>query len=191
MKPIGQFRQAHHFSTILIGEFFTAVHAAIGDGHAAWVFGRKVGHHQLNHFASAHKQNFDFGEVFKNLTCQANRCGRHADGMGANFSGRSHLFGDCKTALKQLVQGAAQGAGLFCGSDRIFELTQNLRFAQDHGVETAGHSEGMSGHMAFFKHVGVGAQFLGRDTTGLSQPIERFINHKLICGTINFCAVAS
>jgi hypothetical protein len=45
--------------------------------------------------------------------------------------------------------------------------------------------------MAFFKHVGVGAQFLGRDTTGLSQPIQGFINHKLICGTINFCAVAS
>ena len=87
--------------------------------------------------------------------------------MGTNFSGRTNLFGHCKTALKQLVEGTAQGAGLFSGSDRIFELTQNLSFSQDHGVETAGHSEGMPGHMAFFKHVSVGAQLMGRDATCL------------------------
>ena len=150
-----------------------------------------MGDHQLNHFTGAHKQNFDFGEVFKNLTRQANRGGRHADGMGANFSGGPHFFGHCKTALKQLVQGAAQCAGFFSGSDGIFELTQNLRFSQNHGVEPAGHSEGMPGHMAFFEHVGVSAQLVGRNTTCLCQPIQSFINYKLICGTINFCAVAS
>ena len=175
----------------MIGKFFTAVHAAVGNGHAARVFGCKVGHHQLDHFTCAYKQNFDFGEVFKNLTCQANRSGRHADGMGTNFSGRPDFFGHCKTALKQLVQGAAQGTSLFSGSDGIFELTQNLCFPQDHGVEAAGHSEGMPGHVAFFEHVGVGTEFVGRDTPGLSQPIQSFINHKLICGTINFSAVAS
>jgi hypothetical protein len=32
------------------------------------VLGRKVGHHQLNHFTGTHKQHFDAFEVFKQLT---------------------------------------------------------------------------------------------------------------------------
>ena len=74
MQSIGQFRQAHDLGSKSVSKFFTAVHAAIGNGHAVRVFGSKVGDHQLNHFARTHKQNFDFAEVFKNLSRQANCC---------------------------------------------------------------------------------------------------------------------
>ena len=150
MQAIGQFGQAHDLGAKLSCQLFAAIHAAVGNGHAARIFGGKVSDHQFNHLTRTHKQHFDFAEVFKKLACQSHRRGRHADGMSANFGGRAHFLGNCKTSLKQLIQGAAQGASFFGGPDSIFQLTQNLGFTQDHGVEPAGNPEGMARHMAFF-----------------------------------------
>ena len=132
------------------GQFFATVHGAVGNGHAVGVFGGKVGDHQFNHFAGAHKQNFDFPDVFKQLAGQTHSGGGHADGVRANFGGGANFLGHRKAALKKLIQGAAQGPGLFGCAHGVFELTQNLGLAQDHGVEAAGHSKGMPCGVAFF-----------------------------------------
>ena len=150
MQAIGQLGQSHHLCAKLGGQFFAAVHAAIGNGHAAWVFGGEVCHHQFDHFAGTHKQHFDFGQVFKQLTGQTHSRRRHADGVRANLGGGPHFLGHGKAALKQLIERTAQRAGLFGCANGVFELTQNLSLAQNHGVQPAGHPECVPGHMAFF-----------------------------------------
>ncbi len=120
---------------------------AVGNRHAAWDgWAAKCGGDQLNHLARAHKQHANLRQIFKQLAGQAHGSGGHADAVRADFGAAAHLFGHGKAALKELVQGAAQGAGVFGRAHGVFELAENLRFAQHHGVQARGHAEGVAGH---------------------------------------------
>ena len=42
------------------------------------------------------------------------------------------------------MQCGANGAGVFCCAHRVFHLAEDLRFAQHHGVQPAGHAKSMA-----------------------------------------------
>ena len=47
-------------------------------------------------------------------------------------------------------------------ADGIFDLTENLRFAQDHGIQTAGDAEGVADGFIIIQGIEVRADFFGR-----------------------------
>ena len=190
MQALGQVGQGHDLGPKTVGQQFSTVQAAVGNHHAFGLLGCKVGGHQLVHFASANKQDADVLQVFKQLAGQAHRGGGHADGVGPDFGGAAHFLGHGKAALEQLVQGAAQGTGLFGGAHRVFELAQNLGLAQDHGVQPAGHAKRMAGGFIAFEQIGVGVKFGGAHPAGLGQPAQGVVGGSLVGGAINFGAVA-
>ena len=59
-------------------------------------------------------------------------------------------------------------------ADGIFDLTENLRFAQDHGVQTAGDTEGMADGFIVIQGIEVRADFFGRQVVILRQPVDDF-----------------
>ena len=190
MQALGQVRQVHHVGAKAPGQLFATLERAVGDRHGLGVFGGKVGGAQLNHLARAHKQHLDLRQVFKQLPGQAHRCCGHADGVGANFGRAAHLFGHGKRALKQLRQRAAQGASGVGSAHRVFELAQNLRLAQHHGVEPAGHPKGVARGLAVGQAVGVRAQRLHRHAARLRQPGQGVFEVGFVACAVNFGAVA-
>jgi hypothetical protein len=64
--------------------------------------------------------------------------------MRANFRVAAHFLGHCEGPLKQLVQVRAKGVRLLSHTRGIFHLPQDLRLAQDHGVQARGHPKRMA-----------------------------------------------
>jgi hypothetical protein len=127
---------------------------------------------------------------FKQLAGQPHAGCRHADAVRADFGAAAHLFGHGKGALEQLVQRGAHGAGVFGGAHRVFHLAQDLRFAQHHGVEAAGHAKGVAGDLVALQRVGMRAQQGGRNAAVVRQPLQRVVQVGVVTGTVDFSAVA-
>jgi hypothetical protein len=73
--------------------------------------------------------------------------------MRSNIGAAAHRFCDRKAALKQLVKRLTQSADIIGGPDRFFELTQNLRLAKYHRVQTTGNPKGVPGCLVTLKRV--------------------------------------
>jgi hypothetical protein len=54
-----------------------------------------------------------------------------------------HFLGDGKGLLEKLVEDQPDGAGRFRRAHRLLHLAEDLRLAQDHRIEPAGHPECM------------------------------------------------
>ena len=133
----------------------------------------------------------DLAQVFKQLRRQSHRSGRHADAVGANFGRTAHLFGHRERALEHLVQGGTQSAHLASHTHRVFHLSQDLRLAKYHGVQTAGDAKRMTCGLVVHHGVNVVVQAVGAHATRLGQPLQRLGHGDFLRCAINFGAVAS
>ncbi len=84
----------------------------------------------------------------------------------------------------------AQGASFFGRAHRVFQLAQDLRFAQHHAVEAAGHAEGVARGLVFPQHIGMVFEHVDAHTAGLGQPFQCGLYGGLIAGGIELGAVA-
>ena len=150
-----------------------------------------MGGAQLDHLACTHKQHMDLAQVFKQLRRQSHRSGGHADAVGTNFGRTAHLFGHRERALEHLVQSRTQGAHLTSHPHRVFHLSQDLRLAKYHGVQTTGHAKSVSRCFVVDQGVDVIVQTVGAHATRLGQPLQRLGHGDFLRGAINFGAVAS
>src|SRR3546814_6354742 len=66
--------------------------------------------------------------------------------MRADGGLRTDFFGHRESALKKLMQQSAQRAGLLGRAHGVFHLTENLRLAQHHGIQPAGHAKRSEEH---------------------------------------------
>ena len=130
-------------------------------------------------------------ELAKYLCGQAHRCRCHADGEVADFGVAAHVFGNGEGALKELVQGGAQGAHFRGQTNCILHLSQNLRLTQHHRVQAAGDPKRVPSGFMVLQHVTVGLKRLIGHTSGLGEPLKRSLEGGFVGGTINFSAVTS
>ena len=65
-----------------------------------------------------------------------------------------------------------------------------MRLAQHHGVQTAGHPEGVARGQGIAQAVGVAAQGMDGDTAALGQPVQGPFDLRVAAGAINLGAVA-
>ena len=190
MQAVGQVGEAHDLAPKMGSQLFAALQGSVGDHDRFGLARRKMGRTQLDHLAGPDKQDPDLREVFEQLARKPHGRGCHADRMGADFGGRAHLLGHGKRTLEHLAQGGAQGARLFGRTHGVLQLAEDLRLAQHHGIEAAGHTEGVARRHAVFEGVGMGAQHCGRNATRLGQPVQRRLQFGVFTGTIDFRPVA-
>ena len=129
--------------------------------------------------AGADEQHRAVGQVLEDLLAQAHAGSRHRDRLGADGGLGAHFLGDRERALEQLVQVAAQHVGILRHARGRLHLAQDLGFAQHHGIQPAGHAEGVAhgalvgqqvqvlGQVAFAVHTPVAADPFGQCLTGL------------------------
>ena len=190
VQSIGHVGQSDHPGPKALGQLLATLQGAVGNRHAFGIFGGEMRDRQFDHFARTHEQHADVLQVLEQLPCQTHRRSGHADGMRADFGRTAHLFGHGKGALKQLVQGTAQGAGVFGSAHSILELAQNLGLTQDHAVQAAGHAEGVAGHIVVVQDIGVLAQVLGVDAADVREPLQAGLQRSLTTHPVQLRAVA-
>ena len=113
------------------------------------------------------------------------RC--HADHVVAHTAVRADFFGGGKCPLEQRVEPSADTVLRFGHTHGFFHLPQNLRFAQNHAVQTAGHAEGMVDGLAAAEGVKIWADFRFGDIVIMREPFDNRIG---IAHAIQFGAVA-
>jgi hypothetical protein len=80
--------------------------------------------------------------------------------------------------------------GVFGGAHGVFHLAEDLRLAQHHGIQPAGHPKGVAGDLVVLQGVGMRSQQGGRDAAAVRQPVQRVVQVGLFAGAIDFGAVA-
>ena len=96
---------------------------------------------QLGHLARAHDHDLLAGEGAEDLARQLDGRVAHRDGALANAGFRAHALGDSKGAGKDSLEQAAESALGFGDGVGGLELAEDLRLAQDHGIQAGGHAE--------------------------------------------------
>ena len=154
------------------------------------LLGREMGRGQFDHLAGADEQHLGAGQIFEQLRGQAHGRSGHADAVAADLGRGPDLFGDRERTLEQLMQGGAEGAGFFGRPHGALHLAEDLRFAQNHGVETGGHAEGMPSRAVAMQAVGVTAQQGRADAACAGHPVQCHVDIGGGAGEVDFRAVA-
>ncbi len=146
--------------------------AAVGHRQRARFTAGEMRGGQLDHLAGADKQHVDLAEVLEQLLRQAHRRGRHADRVGADVGGAAHFLGHRESALEQLVQRAAHGAGQAGFAHRLLDLTEDLRLTQHHRIQPRRHSEDMARGFAALRHLRMLGQRRALRAALFGQPVQ-------------------
>ena len=162
----GQLGQGHDAGAEAFGQRAGALQCAVGDDHP---FGmrRPVGGAEFDHLAGADEQHRAVGQPFEELFTQAHAGGRHGHRLGADGRLCAHFLGYRERALKELVQVAAQHLRVLRDTHGGLHLAEDLRFAQHHRVQSAGHAEGV----AHGTLVGQQVEVLGQVALGVDAPV--------------------
>ena len=105
------------------------------------------------HVAGAHHERGVCAQVRIDATCQTDRCGGDRYRVLADAGFRPHPFGRGKGGLEQLIERGAGAAGFLSRAVRVLQLTQDLRLAEDHGIESRGDTEGVFDRPLFLVNV--------------------------------------
>ena len=190
MQTLGNVGQLHHAGAEAVGQCLAAFHGAVGNHHLLGIARGKVGAGQFDHLAGAHEQDADLAQVLEQLRSQTHGSGGHADAVRTNFGAAAHQLGHGETALEQLVERGAEAARSLGGAHGILHLAQDLRLAQHHAVQPAGHAEGMARHGVVLKRVGVVAKRVLGHIAGAGQPCERVVDIDAVARAVHLGAVA-
>ena len=145
----------------LFGQLLAAREGAVGYQNFIYTGLQQVGGRQFGHFARAHQQGLVGMHIpedsFSQLHC------RVADGYGAGGHGsfRAHPFGYGKCLVQQAVENHARGMAVHSLAVGVLQLTQDLGFAQDHGIQAGGHGKQMAHGFQVLMNVDVRPEFVG------------------------------
>ena len=138
-----------------------AIVGAVGDEDRGAAVGHQVAGGEFAHLAGADDEDrlpFQraenlFGEFDRD---RGDRHRRRSDGgLGA------HALGDGEGAAEELVELSANGAYGAGGGVGLFDLAENLGFADDHGIQARSHAEEMADGVFLAEFVEVRVEFFG------------------------------
>ncbi len=114
---------------------------AVRNEQAADVLALQVLGDEFDRNAGTDEQRRVLLEVGEELLRQGYRRVGDRNGARADLGVGAYFFRDRKGVLEQSRQLLADGPGALGVAVGVLELAENLRFAQHHGVEPAGHPE--------------------------------------------------
>src|SRR5881394_2565613 len=103
----------------------------------------KLRHHLLADRAGPQYQRFPFVQFSKNAFCQFHSGSSHRHWPRAKLRFRAHALPDFQSALEEAIQHGPRRAALVREAIRFPHLAQNLRFAEQHGIEPRRNSKEM------------------------------------------------
>lgn len=142
----------------LVGDQLGAGFRAVRDQDGGGALGDEVAGGELRHLAGADEQNGLALEVAKDLAREIDGDGGDGDGARADLGLVAHTFCDCEGALQEAFEGAGDGADFAGYVVRLFDLTENLRLADDHGIKRRGDAEEVADGFALAVFVEVGLE---------------------------------
>lgn len=98
---------------------------------------------ELDHFARTHEEDALVLEAAEETKRQAHSGGRETHGVGADGGGGADFLGNREGGLEKMVEHRAQAVCVTGHLLGLLHLTDDLCFAEHHGVEAGGHSEGV------------------------------------------------
>ena len=129
---------------------------------------------ERNHLAGADHERRAGVKIRVHALCQAHRRRGERDRILADAGLRAHALGGGKGRLKQLVEPRPGTAGLMRNAVGILQLTENLRLAEHHGVESGGDAECVLDREAILMHVQTGGN-VGLVAMMALQPLRQFL----------------
>ena len=190
MQAARKIRQRHAVTPEGVDQGLRLVRVAIGHRDGQGRLGGKMRHAELDHFPRTDEEDVHLAEVFKEASCQPNSRGSHADGVGADLGLGAHLLGHGERPLKQLVECRPQRTRLVGHPHRILQLAEDLRLAQDHGVQATGHPKGVPRRIIPGEAVGVLLENGHLGVALLRQPAQGLGQLGVLTCAVDFGAVA-
>ena len=133
----------------------------------------QMARHQLDRAPGADQQGMQAAKVGEYLLRQSHGSIRHGNGILANGRIRAHLFRNGEGFLKGAPEGAAHHAHLFRYRIGRLDLTQNLRFAQHHGVKPAGHAHQVPDNIFPPVKISAALYFGAVQSVILAEPVQQ------------------
>ena len=104
----------------------------------------------------------------------------HRHGVLADCGVCAHALGNRKAVLKDSLKRRANRGRLLRHAERRLHLTQDLRLAQHHGIQAAGHLDEVLDGRLIAMDVAVVAQFGLVDVMVVAQPGERYVGRSAV-----------
>ena len=141
------FIKLHSLPAHFLRELFGAVKGAVRHEYS----GSAPGHQGLGGLAAgiagADDNHPAILEMAKNLFGQIHRNTGHRCGTDLDIGVGPHLLSHTKSLLEKLVQGASRAVAFKGRLVSLLDLPENLRFPQNHGVESRHHATQMTGRL--------------------------------------------
>ena len=102
---------------------------------------------ELAHLSGADHDHRAPVEIAEDLFRERNRGVADGDGAGAQSGFRPDALADGKGRVEQAVEQRTGGFGVLGGAVRLFDLAENLRFADDQRVESGRDAKEMAGRL--------------------------------------------
>jgi hypothetical protein len=161
----------------------------IGDDQAFDARTHEMACGQGVHVAGAHHEGGVGAQVRIHAPRQTDGRGGDRHRILTDASLRSHAFGRGKGGLEQFIERGAGTAGFLRHAVRILQLTQNLRLAEHHGIESRGDVEGVLDGLLFPVNVQAGSEVQSIAVMPF-EPIRQ-VRAARGAGPVHFGAVAS
>jgi hypothetical protein len=174
------------------GQGLGAFVGAVGDEHWAGAPAQEGFGGFLAGVAGAEDHDGAFGEGIEHFFGEIDGHGGDGDAAALDLGFGANLFGDVERALEHAVQEPAGTAVLKGDIVGLLELTEDLGFAEHHGVESSGDSEEVFDALGFGAGVDFGAEgFRGPAMFG-EEPAEggEQLGFWVVRGHIQFDTVA-
>ncbi len=142
----------------LFGQLAGPLQGAVGYDDTLDALVVQVPRHQADGLTGADQQRLAAVQIGEDLLGQADRGEGHRHRVLANGGIGAHGLGGAEGGLEQTPEQRPDGAGLTRHGVGRLELAENLRLAQHHRIQPAGHAHHVAHRVMVAVHVGTGAQ---------------------------------
>ena len=121
-----------------------ALGGSIADQDGSGALLHKVARGDLAHLSGAYEENCTPFKRAKDFSRKIDCDGGDGDGIGSDSGFATRFFGGGKGALQKMLKLAGDGSRGARDGKGFFDLAENLRLANHHGIEAGGHAKEMA-----------------------------------------------
>ena len=169
-RPVGELHG--DLAGDLTGELRGALLGAIGDEDGGCALLDEMARGEVGHLTRADDEDGLAAQAAEDLAGEIDGDGCDGDGRAADLGLRADALGHREGALEERFERGGDGPDLTRHGVGLFDLAEDLRLSDDHGIERAGDAEEMADGLALAELVEVRLEGGGGDGEVLVQEAE-------------------
>ncbi len=131
LKVLGKIFEANWTALNAFGQLHRPLEGSIGHHQTAHAVALQMARHQIAHFTGADQHDGLIVETVENPPGEIHRDRAHRHRAAADPGFAAHAFGDGERTMEQAMQDRPDGSRLLRRVVILFQLAENLRFADD------------------------------------------------------------